>query len=125
MGMFMTRFGAAAALAILASGAEAHHSAAMFDPARTVTLTGTVREFQFTNPHAYIQLVVRDESGQQVEWSIEMGAPTHLRGRGWKKTTLKAGDRVTVTIAPLRNGRNGGELRSVTTPDGKPLVTLS
>jgi len=119
--IFRSLASGAAALA-LGTAAQAHHSRAMFDLQRPVELTGTVREFQFTNPHCYIQLVVRNDRGIEEEWSVEMGAPSHLRGAGWKKSTLKAGDRIRVTIAPLRNGRRGGELVRATTADGRSLV---
>ena len=112
------------ALIALAPPAQAHHSRAMFNVQRPVTLTGTVRAFQFTNPHCYIQLSVPG-SGRVVEWSIEMGAPSHLRDRGWKRTTLQAGDQVRVTVAPLRDGKPGGELLTITTPDGQPLRGLT
>ncbi|OYW45849.1 MAG: hypothetical protein B7Z08_01225 [Sphingomonadales bacterium 32-68-7] len=93
----------------------------MFDTARTQALTGEVRQFQWNNPHCYIQLRVTDAQGQQREYSIEMGAPMHLQGRGWTPRTLKAGDQVRVTIYPLRNGDAGGELASITTLDGRQL----
>jgi len=113
-----------ALIALCTAGAAlAHHSDSMFDQNKTVALTGTVREFQWTNPHCYIQLVVKNDKGVDEEWSIEMGAPLHLMGQGWKKSTLKAGDRISVKLAPLRDGTTGGEIREVTTPDGKPLVT--
>ena len=108
-----------------ASSAQAHHSEAMFDQAKRISLTGTVREFQWTNPHCYIQLLVMNDKGAEEEWSIEMAAPMHLAGQGWKKSTLKAGNRISVTIHPLRNGAKGGEVDAVTTPDGKPLADLS
>jgi hypothetical protein len=103
------------------TSAQAHHSRAMFDLRQPRTLTGTVREFQWTNPHCYIQLTVRDAAGRDEEWSVEMGSPIHLQGRGWGKRTLRPGDRVTVTVSPLRNGRNGGEFVTATTADGRPL----
>lgn len=110
-------------VAILAAGptAQAHHSAAMFDPAAPKTLTGTVREFQWTNPHCYIQLLVRSDNGVEEEWSLEMGAPTHLQRNGWRKSTLRAGDRITVTFNPLRNGGKGGEVQEAVAADGRPL----
>ncbi len=110
-----------AALAALAALAQAHHSRAMFDTARTVELTGEVSRFQWTNPHCYIQLLVADAQGQQREFSIEMGAPMHLQGRGWTPRTLKPGDQVRITIYPLRNGDAGGELASINTMDGRQL----
>ena len=118
-------FGLAAALAVVAAGvpAQAHHSFAMFDLQKQVTVSGTVRQFQWTNPQAYIQLVAKDASGNDVEWSMEMGAPMYLYARGWRPGTLKAGQRITVTRNPLRNGRPGGVVRDVTTADGKPIGT--
>lgn len=101
--------------------AHAHHSGNMFDPTRVVSLTGTVREFQWTNPHCYIQLLVRNERGVEEDWSIEMGAPQHVRGAGFTRTTVKPGDRISVTIHPLRNGDKGGEIMTVTTASGTPL----
>ena len=112
-----------AALAALALPAAAHHSFAMFDLQKQVTVSGTVRQFQWTNPHAYIQLVAKDASGTDVEWSMEMGAPMYLYARGWRPGTLKAGQRITVTLNPLRNGRPGGVVRDVTTADGKAIGT--
>ena len=107
--------------AALAQTAHAHHSPVMFDQTQPLTLTGTVREFQWTNPHSYIQLVVKNADGQDEEWSLEMAAPTYLYNLGWRPSTLKAGDAVTVTIAPLRKGGKGGLLLKAATADGKPI----
>ena len=101
--------------------AAAHHSFAMFDQQKKVTVSGTVRQFQWANPHAYIQLVAKDASGKEVEWSMEMGSPMYLYARGWRPSTLKAGTPIRVTINPLRNGHPGGVVLEVTTPDGKPV----
>ena len=103
-----------------APSASAHHSPVMFDQSRTISLTGTVRLFQWTNPHCYIQLLVGD-GGSEAEWNMEMGAPVYLSNRGWRPSTLKAGDRVTVTAAPLRSGANGGLVLSVAGADGRPI----
>ena len=118
-------FGLAAALAVVAAGvpAQAHHSFAMFDLQKQVTVSGTVRQFQWTNPHAYIQLVAKDASGNDVEWSMEMGAPMYLYARGWRPRSLRAGMRINVTLNPLRNGRPGGVVRDVTDAEGKPIGT--
>ena len=92
------------AVALAAGTAQAHHSFAMFDMTKEVTVSGTVRQFQWTNPHAYIQVVAKDAEGRDVEWSMEMGAPMYLYARGWRPGSLKAGTRITVTLNPLRNG---------------------
>ena len=104
-------------------GAQAHHSFAMFDQTKKVTVTGVVRQFQWTNPHSYIQLMAKDASGKEVEWSMEMGAPMYLYARGWRPTTIKAGMTISVTINPLRNGHPGGVVLDVTSADGKPIGT--
>lgn len=111
----------AAALSLSAMAAHAHHSMAMFDQQKVVTLSGTVREFQWTNPHCYIQMLVKDGAGKDVEWSMEMGAPMYLYANGWRPSTLKSGDKITVTINPLRNGNPGGVIVTATSADGKPI----
>lgn len=112
---------AALALALAGGTAQAHHSFAMFDLTKEVTVSGTVKEFQWSNPHAYIQVVSKDASGKDVEWSMEMGAPMYLYARGWRPSSLKAGMRVNVVLNPLRNGRPGGVVRTVTAADGTPI----
>jgi hypothetical protein len=110
---------------LLPFAASAHHSPAMFDGSKQVTLTGTVRLFQWTNPHSYIQLLVEQEGGLQQEWSIEMGANVYLSNLGWRPSTVKAGDQLTVTVVPLRSGAPGGLLVEAKTADGKSLVGSS
>jgi hypothetical protein len=113
-----------AALALTLAGtfpAQAHHSAAMFDGQKTTTLAGTVRQFQWANPHCFIQLIVKNEQGRDEEWSLEMTAPIHLQRLGWKRTSLRPGDRITVKIHPLRSGQNGGNVLEALGPDGKPI----
>lgn len=107
--------GAALAMAMLAaSPAAAHHSFAMFDSDKNLTLKGTVKEFQWTNPHTWVQIVVRDASGADVEWSIEGGSPNGLARTGWKRTSLKQGDEAVLVIHPLKDGRTGGSLVTAT-----------
>ena len=112
----------AAAAASVSFPAFAHHSFAMFDREKEVTLTGTVREFQWTNPHAFIEVDVPGENGSGAEkWSVEMNSPNNLTRQGWKSSMLKAGDKVSVTINPLRDGKKGGLFVSVVLPDGKVI----
>jgi hypothetical protein len=109
---------------LLATGAAmAHHSFAMFDQSQRVTLKGTVTEFQWTNPHAFIQMSVPDASGKAEAWSIELNSPNNLRRQGWKATSLKAGDEVSVVMFPLRDlsDHKGGLFVEVTLPDGSVL----
>jgi Family of unknown function (DUF6152) len=105
---------------LLALPARAHHSASMFDMQNEVTLTGTVREFQFTNPHCWIQLSV-PENGIAGEWSIQMGAPIQVFQGGWNSHTLKPGDQIKVTLHPTRDGTKGGNFISATGADGQHL----
>jgi hypothetical protein len=93
----------------------------MFDGSKQLTLSGTVREFQWSNPHSYIQLVVKGADGTEQEWSLEMGANAYLYNLGWRPSTVKAGDVLTVKIQPLRNGTPGGLLVEAATADGKPI----
>lgn len=104
-----------------AGPASAHHSFAMFDMAKDTTISGTVRQFQWTNPHAYIQLNVPDANGRMVEWSLEMGSPMYLYARGWRPGSLKAGMKIVVTLHPLRDGRPGGMVQTASSADGKPI----
>jgi hypothetical protein len=108
-------FTAALTMAALIVGTpvSAHHSFAMFDPSKKVTLEGTVRDWQWTNPHIFLELTV-DEAGATHYYSIEATSPTMARAKlGWERDMLKAGDKVTVVMSPLKDGRRGGALVSV------------
>jgi hypothetical protein len=113
--------GLVAALALACSTAGAHHSFAMFDLAKDVTVEARIKEVQFTNPHVWLQILVTDDKGVETEWSIESGAPGMMLRNGWKPSTLKPGDKVTLTMHPLRNGNPGGSLVKVKVPDGREL----
>ena len=119
----MTRRLAAMALAGLTAAsvpALGHHSFAMFDQTKQMTLEGTVREFQWTNPHSFIELDV-PSGGRVRHWSIELNSPNNLTRQGWRRTSLKAGERISVRIAPLRNGHTGGLFLDLTKADGRVL----
>ena len=107
-------------MVLAAAPAWAHHSFAMFDQSKTVTLKGTVIEFQWTNPHAFLNVEVSN-GGSKTNWHVELNSPNNLRREGWKATSVKAGDAVTVVVNPLRDGTSGGLFISVTLPDGKVL----
>src|SRR5438445_397459 len=98
-----------------------HHSFAMFDTAKQVTLAGTVTAFEWTNPHAYIELDVNAE-GATKHWTIELGSPSILQQAGWKFKDLKFGDRVTAIVSPLKSGQSGALLSRITLPDGRVLT---
>ena len=107
--------------ALLAVPAWAHHSTASFDYSRQVTLSGTVKQFNWTNPHMYLYVVVTDHNGQITTWSVECGAPNLNVRHGWKKDDLKPGDKITMTVHPNRDDSPGGTLMSVTLPSGRLL----
>jgi hypothetical protein len=98
----------------------AHHSGAMFDSRASLTLTGTVKAFQWTNPHCWIQILVPGQQGP-TEWSVEMGSPSQLYRGGWKRGTVKPGDTITVVIHPMRDGTKGGLFVRAVGKDGKPI----
>jgi hypothetical protein len=99
----------------------AHHSMNMFDDEHPITLEGTIVEFQWTNPHTWIQLDVLNEQAESVEWSIEAGSPNNLARRGWSRTTFQPGDKVVIVINPMKNGSPGGSFVSATLEDGRVL----
>jgi Family of unknown function (DUF6152) len=116
----------AATLAVAASPAFAHHSHAMFDSTKQVTIVGTVKEFDWNNPHCWIQVLVADPQNPQaepVEWGVEMGAPFQLLRHGWRPDSVKPGDKITVVVNPLRDGRPAGQIVSAIGSDGKPIGT--
>jgi hypothetical protein len=119
MSKFVVGVAALAALAVaLASPALAHHSAAMFDHDKKVTLQGTVKEFQYTNPHSWLQVMVPGPNGQQTEWGFEAEGPSTLLRAGIKAKSFMPGDKVTVVANPMKDGRPAGALITVTKADG-------
>jgi hypothetical protein len=108
----------AAAIAALATPAVAHHSGAMFDPTKTVTIEGTVKEFQYTNPHSWLQILVTGADGKQTEWGFESEGPSSLLRAGIKAKTFMPGDKVTVVCHPMKDGRSAGSLMTATKADG-------
>jgi hypothetical protein len=111
------------AVGILAAASPvfAHHSFTMFDMTKKITLNGTVTSFEWTNPHSYIEIDVPDDQGAVRHWSIEMGSPSILQQAGWKFSSLKKGDKTTLVISPLKNGKDGGFLNTAALPDGRVL----
>ena len=115
---------AATAAVMAGSAVNAHHSTAMFDMQKSVTLNGTIKEFQWTNPHTWIVFEVPNASGGTDEYGIEGMSPNYLARTGWDKHTLSSGDKVELIIHPLRDGRKGGFDVSVKKPDGTLLYNL-
>jgi len=99
----------------------AHHSTAMFDQTARVTLNGPLKTLQWTNPHAWIQIMAADTAGALVEWSIECGSPNTLSRQGWKPSLFKAGEKVVVVANPMKDGTHAALLVTITFPDGLVL----
>jgi uncharacterized protein DUF6152 len=116
------KLGSLGLAALLVVGtAFAHHSPIVFDRTKQVTLTGVVTEFRWGNPHSWIHIDVTGADGKVGNWGIEMDPASHLAREGWKSSTLKPGDKISVTVFPLRNDEKGGQYISVTLPDGSKL----
>lgn len=109
--------------ALVVPAAKAHHSMAMFDGSKTVTLDGTVKAFKWTSPHSFIIVTVDYKSGP-IDWTVEMGGGgvSTLLQAGWTPTTIKYGDKVKIDCHPMRNGTAGCNFQSLTMPDGKVMT---
>ena len=116
----MKTLAAASGVLLFGAALSAHHSPVMFDMAKTQTLEGSVVEFAWTNPHSSIQLDVQTPGGVE-RWGVEMGSPNSMVKAGWKSNIIKAGDKVTVAVHPLKSGEPGGIFMSITLPDGRKL----
>jgi uncharacterized protein DUF6152 len=125
--MYERTVGSVSRVAVLLAGllafpVFAHHSFAMFDQAKEVTLVGTVKEFQWTNPHSFIHVEVLSGANSGT-WDIELNSPNNLKRQGWRPDSVKAGDKVTLLANPLRDlsGHKGGLFVAITLPDGTTL----
>lgn len=105
--------------ALLAYGAFAHHSVAMFDQQQEIAIDGVVRELELVNPHSWLHITVTDETGRAVDWSFEMQALSRLEDQGFSADLLKPGEPVTVFAHPLKGGSRGGQFRAVKLADGR------
>ncbi len=110
------------AVAAFAAPAFAHHSFAMFDATKTVTLEGTVKEFEWTNPHSWLRLYVNDTTGKPVLWALELSSPARLTTMGMHADSVKIGDKVSVTFHPMKDGTRGGQFMEAKLPGGKSII---
>jgi len=108
-------------LALPLAPAQAHHSFSQFDMTRNITLTGTVRDFQWTNPHSWVWLIVSDSKGTRI-WGLEAGAVGEMERQGWNREIIKRGEKITVVAHPLLDGRMGASIEKVILPDGRVLA---
>jgi Family of unknown function (DUF6152) len=104
---------------LIASATLAHHSFAMFDRSKKLTMVGTVTQFQWTNPHSWIEFDTQKEDGTTEHWSIECNSPNNLSRQGFHSDTLKPGDKITIMFWPLRSGEKGGLFITLTRADGQ------
>lgn len=111
------------ALGVTANTAEAHHSPSSFDMVNVVTVTGTVKEFKWGNPHTWLYVYVPNAQGSVDEWEIEGAPVTMLARHGWKSSSLKPGDKIHVLLGPRRDGKPGGSFMRVTLDNGEILDT--
>ena len=100
----------------------AHHSAAIFDATQQKVLTGTVKKFDYSNPHTWVWLDVPNDQGGADTWGIEGMSPNYLNRRGWTRNTLKPGDKLTVTVRPMKDGQKAGMWVRATRPNGEVLL---
>jgi hypothetical protein len=112
----------AALLAAMPAAAPAHHSFAMFDQGKRIVVKARVAEFQWTNPHAFLELTVAGADGAPQHLSLELNSPNNLKRQGWSRNAVKPGDEIQVTYNPLRNGKPGGLFNALVLANGKVLA---
>jgi hypothetical protein len=118
----ITTFAVAVGLLIVSVPLFAHHAAAVFDAGKRITVKGTVTEWFWANPHCLLRFDVKDDTGQVVHWVAETQAPPNIIPFGWSKQSFRAGDEITVTLEPVKNGQPLGRLLQAMLPNGKTLV---
>lgn len=111
----------AAGLFLGAAPAGAHHGGASFDTSKEITLSGTVTEWIWANPHCFLKFDAKDDTGTVRNWVVETGNPTDMSRSGWARTSFKVGDMVSVTLQPVKSGAPVGRIRSVVLPNGERL----
>ena len=112
------------ALTLSVSAAFAHHSSAMLDTSKTITLNGTVSEWHFSNPHSWLYVAVLDAEGKETIWKLEGGSTSHMARNGWTFKTLKKGDKISVAVNPRMDSEPSGQFKTVQTADGSTLATM-
>ena len=120
--MKRTLVAVASGVDLLSGALAAHHATAVFDLGKRLTLTGTVTEWFWANPHCLLRFDVKTDSGETTRWVAETQAPPNMTPFGWTKQSFAVGDQVTVTLEPVKNGQPLGRILQVKLPDGKTLV---
>jgi hypothetical protein len=114
---------AAMAVVAIAAPASAHHSFAIFDQSKVNYLTGTVKQFEMVNPHAWLHLVIANDKGESATWSFEGGSTAQLASLGWAPQSFKPGDKVQIGFRPMKDGSRGGQIMNVKTASGQKLCS--
>ena len=109
-------------LMLVPMAAGAHHSQAMYDNSKELTISGIVSEWEWTNPHTWLHVMIKDETGTDREWTFESNSTGQLERGGWSREAIKPGDEVSVVYRPLRDGTRGGSVRAVLFADGRELL---
>ena len=120
--MRRTLLAVATCVTLLWSALAAHHATAVFDLGKRLTLTGTVTEWFWANPHCLLRFDVKNDNGETTHWVAETQAPPNMIPFGWAKQSFAVGDEVKVTLEPVKNGQPLGRILQVLLPDGKTLV---
>ena len=115
----------ASAIMLLSAPLLAHHGAAALDTGKEITLKGTVTQWIWSNPHCFLQFDAKDDTGAVRNWAVETQNPTAMTQRGWARSSFKAGDEVTVTVEPVKNGAPIGRLLTVILPNGEKLIAAT
>jgi hypothetical protein len=121
--MNLKAFGLAAAVSLVALPALAHHSFAIFDQTKVNYITGTVKEFELTNPHAWLNVTIVDDKGQSSTWAFEGGSVAQLVQLGWKRENFPVGEKVVVGFRPMKDGSRGGQLMSAKPANGQKVCS--
>ena len=121
--MKLSALALAALAAFAAVPALAHHSFAIFDQSKVNYVTGTVKEFELTNPHAWLHVAILDNKGQTSTWSFEGGSVAQLVQLGWKRENFPVGEKVVVGFRPMKDGSRGGQLMSAAPEKGKKVCS--
>ena len=111
----------AVGLFVTSTSSAAHHGGASFDTSREITLKGTVTEWIWANPHCFLKIDAKDETGTVRNWNLEFGNPTDITLRGFRRNSFKVGEEITVTVTPVKSGAPVGRARVVTKADGTKL----
>ncbi len=112
-----------AGISLGAEGAKAHHSFAMFDPEKIVTIEGTITSYDWRQPHVWVDVMVPQPSGEAIRWGGESQSPGILSRRGWRHDSIKAGDNVIMVVHPMRDGTPGGQVLKISVSDGRVFTT--